>query len=62
MALTKVTYSMIDSAPVNVLDLGADPTGVADSTTAFTNALTASRFVYVPSGTYLVDQINITSA
>jgi hypothetical protein len=29
MALTKVAYSMIDSAPINVLDLGADPTGGA---------------------------------
>jgi hypothetical protein len=62
MALTKVTYSMINSAPANVLDFGADPTGSAESTTAFTNALTASRFVYVPAGTYLVDQINITQA
>ena len=26
MALTKVTYSMIEGAPVNVLDFGADST------------------------------------
>lgn len=62
MALTKVTYSMINSAPANVVDLGADPTGVADSTAAFTTALAASRFVYVPAGTYLISQINITQA
>lgn len=30
MALTKVTYSMIDGATVNVLDFGSDPTGVTE--------------------------------
>ena len=45
---------------VSVTDFGADSTGATESTTAFTNALAASRFVYVPAGTYLVDQINIT--
>lgn len=60
MALTKVTYSMIDSAPANVLDYGADPTGVADSTAAITAALTASTKIYIPVGTYLVTQIDIT--
>ena len=34
MALTKVSYSMITGAPVNVVDFGADPTGVADSAAA----------------------------
>lgn len=60
MALTKVTYSMIDSAPANVLDFGADPTGVTDSTSAFTQALASSTLVYIPAGTYLVTQIDIT--
>lgn len=41
MSLTKVTYSMIDASILNVLDYGADPTGAADSTTAFRNAMTA---------------------
>jgi hypothetical protein len=40
MALTKASYSMITGAVVNVLDYGADPTGVADSTTAIQAALT----------------------
>lgn len=31
MSLTKVSYSMIQGAPVNALDLGADPTGALDS-------------------------------
>ena len=35
MSLTKVSYSMIEGAPVNVLDFGADPTGVVDSLPAF---------------------------
>ena len=38
MSLTKVSYSMITNAPVSVLDFGADPTGVADSTAAIQSA------------------------
>lgn len=61
MPLTKVTYSMIDGAPVNVLDFGADPTGSLDSHAAFVAALAASDYVFVPTGTYLVtDTISIT--
>lgn len=41
---------------VNVLDHGADPTGVADSTTAFTNSFAAlpstGGWVYAPTGVY----------
>jgi hypothetical protein len=37
---------------VSVLDFGADPTGVANSSSAFAAALAASDFVYVPEGTY----------
>jgi hypothetical protein len=37
---------------VSVTDFGADPTGVADSATAFNNALAASKAVFVPTGTY----------
>lgn len=39
MSLTKVSYSMIAGAEVNVLDFGADPTGVADSTAALQAAI-----------------------
>ena len=43
---------------INVVsEYGADPTGVADSTTAFTNALAAAtkgQCVYAPAGTYLI--------
>jgi hypothetical protein len=56
MPLTKVSYSMIDGAPINVLDYGADPTGVADSYAAFVAALAAGNHVYVPSGIYRLTQ------
>ena len=52
MSLTKVTYSMIKGSPANVLDYGADLTGVADSSAAFTAAFLASTTVYAPTGTY----------
>jgi hypothetical protein len=59
MALTKVSYSMITGECANVLDLGADPTGVADSTAAFQAAINANQKVYVPSGTYKVNTISL---
>ena len=41
---------------VSVDDFGADPTGVADSTTAIQNALTYAKYVIFPKGsTYLVN-------
>jgi hypothetical protein len=54
MSLTKASYSMVNGAPVNVLDYGADPTGVANSSAAFTAAATAAgtQSAYVPKGTY----------
>lgn len=39
MSLTKATYSMIDGAPVNVLDFGAVGDGVADDTAAIQAAI-----------------------
>lgn len=68
MALTKATYSLIDGAPINVLDYGADPTGTADSTAAinaaiaYARSLPAGGSVYIPEGTYAVTEINATSA
>jgi hypothetical protein len=52
MSLTKASFSLINGAPANILDYGADPTGSADSTTAIQAALNASSNVYIPSGTY----------
>ena len=58
MSLTKVSYSMISGAPFNVLDYGADSTGVSNSTTAIQAAITAAAVaggaVYLPSGIYLM--------
>jgi hypothetical protein len=52
MSLTKVSYSMIQGEAFNVLDFGADPTGVASSLAAFNAAVANGGTVYVPSGTY----------
>lgn len=65
MSLTKVTYSMIEGAQFNVLDYGADNTGVADSAAAIQAAITAASqavggstgaVVYFPTGTYLISE------
>lgn len=48
MALTKVSYSLINSAAANIVDFGADPTGVNDSSAAIVAAMNASDNVYVP--------------
>lgn len=59
MSLTKVTYSMIQGEVLNVLDYGADPTGVADSASAIQTAIDAAqtlkKSVYLPSGAYKVN-------
>jgi len=61
MSLTKVTYSMIAGIPVNVLDYGADATGVADSSDAIQAAIdyaisTSKQSVYLPAGRYRIDK------
>lgn len=64
MSLTKVSYSMINGAPVNVLDFGADPTGVNDSWSAFQAAhdsLSASNsyvggLIVIPTGKYYLSK------
>lgn len=60
MSLTKATYSMVDGAPINILDYGADPTGASDSAAAIQNALIAAaaaggKQVFCPAGLYRVD-------
>jgi hypothetical protein len=55
MSLTKVTYSMINGAVGNVLDYGADSTGVVNSISAFQAALAAHSCVEVPQGSYRLD-------
>lgn len=66
MSLTKVSYSMTTGASINVLDFGADNTGVADSTAAIQAAINSAytnfnKTVYVPNGIYkLTNTITIT--
>ena len=58
MSLTKISYSMITGASVNVLDCGADKTGGVSSSVAFqtaVNLLPNGGEIVLPSGTYLLD-------
>jgi hypothetical protein len=52
---------MISGSPANVLDFGADPTGVADSTLAFTTAMASNKSIYAPTGSYVLDNLFILS-
>lgn len=61
MALTKVSYSMITGAMINVRDYGAVGDGLTNDTQAFTDAIAAAvsngqSTLYIPSGTYIVNQ------
>lgn len=54
-------YNRINET-VSVIDYGADPTGVSDSTNAFTTAVSTGRDVYIPKGTYLIkNQISVST-
>lgn len=50
---------MISGAVANVLDYGADPTGIANSTDAFNLAIATHKRVFVPNGTYSVAGITV---
>ena len=57
MSLTKVTYSMIDGAPLNVRDFGAVGDNSTDDTSAIQTAvdsLTSGQGLYFPKGTYKI--------
>lgn len=71
MSLTKVSYSMITGSPVNILDFGADPTGITDSYSAIMAAIDSATYsspivattdyvsapaIYFPPGNYLCNQ------
>lgn len=65
MALTKVSYSMIDGAPFNVFDYGAIADGVTNDTVAIQSAIDAANdagggTVLLPAGTYLVSTSSLT--
>lgn len=56
MSLTKVSYSMIEGTPINVLDYGVDNTGTTNNATALQSIIDnapANACIYFPAGTYL---------
>ena len=63
MSLTKVSYSMITGAPINVLDYGATGNGVTDDTNAILAAIAAmpsnGGALFFPAGTYNVNSDNV---
>jgi hypothetical protein len=58
MSLTKATFSMIESAPINVRDYGAVGDGATNDLAAIQAAIdagaAANKVVYFPAGNYLV--------
>lgn len=60
MALTKVSFSMVNGEYANVLDYGAiadyvDGAGGTDNTTAFQSAINSGKStIYIPSGSYYI--------
>jgi hypothetical protein len=59
MSLTKVSYSMINGAPANVLDFGAIGDGITNDTVAVQAAINAVDAVYFPTGTYLLNTVTL---
>lgn len=67
MSLTKVSYSMITGASVNVLDYGAKGDGVTNDTDAFiaaSNAINAAGGgeLIIPRGTYIIGKQTFAGA
>lgn len=64
MALTKVTYSMIDGAAANVLDYGAvgdDATSNTAALQAALNALVNGGVLYIPTGIYRSGSLTVSN-
>lgn len=64
MSLTKVSFSMIQGAPANILDYGASPSAsAATNTAAIQQCINENQVVYIPAGTYQIDgPITLNSA
>ena len=61
MSLTKVSYSMIAGAPINVIDYGAKGDGVTNDTAAIQAAVNAGGTIYFPDGTYEITHVDLSS-
>lgn len=63
MALTKVSYSMIEGAVANILDYGASPSasGAANATAIQAAIDSGAKRVYIPAGDYSVNAIIVVS-
>ena len=63
MALTKVSYSMITGAPVNLRDFGATGDGTTDDTSALqaaiTNCANNNKTLFVPDGTFMYSNVTV---
>jgi hypothetical protein len=61
MALTKATYSMVQGAPLNVLDFGSVGNGTTDDTAAIQAAFDVGGAIVFPSGyTFVSSKLSIT--
>jgi len=54
MALTRLSYSMINGAPLNVRDAGAKGDNVTDDTAAIQSQVDIGGGIYVPDGQYVI--------
>ena len=63
MSLTKVSYSMITGAPVNVLDYipAGTNTSTTDCTAYFATALAVHGSIYIPNGIYVISELKLNS-
>ena len=63
MSLTKVSYSMITGAPVNLRDFGAVGDGTTDDTSALQAAITEcannNKTLFVPDGTFMYSNVTV---
>lgn len=59
MSLTKVSYSMINGEIANILDYGADRTGVTLCNSALDAAKAVCNTVYFPPGIYRIENYNL---